>query len=82
MCLTWRLVHVLNLGGWFMYLEAGARGFVARSTYSFLRKIGFTAIAARTICQQHGRVRNMGVAKPHINVQLRVVAGIGVYQSQ
>ena len=42
-------VHVLNL-------EVGARGFVARSTYSFLRKIGFTANAARTTCRQASEV--------------------------
>ena len=42
-------VYVLNL-------EVGARGFVARSTYSFLRKIGFTAIAARTTCRQASEV--------------------------
>ena len=42
-------VHVLTL-------EVGARGFVARSTYTFLRKIGFTATAARTTCRQVSEV--------------------------
>ena len=42
-------VHVLTL-------EVGARGFVARSTYTFLRKIGFTATAAMTTCRQVSEV--------------------------
>ena len=42
-------VHVLTL-------EVGARGFVARSTYSFLRKIGFSARAAANTCRQASEV--------------------------
>jgi hypothetical protein len=42
-------VHVLTL-------EVGARGFVARSTYSFLRKIGFTAQSAKSSCRQASEV--------------------------
>ena len=42
-------VHVFTL-------EVGARGFVARSTYAFLRKIGFTATAARITCCQASEV--------------------------
>jgi hypothetical protein len=37
-------------------LEVGARGFVARSTYSFLRKIGFTPKSARTTCREVSEV--------------------------
>lgn len=37
-------------------LEVGARGFVARSTYSFLRKIGFTPKTAKTTCRQVSEV--------------------------
>lgn len=37
-------------------LEAGARGFVARSTYTFLRKIGFTVKLARITCRQVSEV--------------------------
>lgn len=37
-------------------LEVGARGFVARSTYTFLRKIGFSAKTARTTCRQVSEV--------------------------
>ena len=37
-------VHVL-------ILEVGARGFVARSTYNFLRKIGFTPRSANLTCR-------------------------------
>ena len=42
-------VHVLTL-------EVGARGFVARSTYTFLRKIGLTASTARNTCRQVSEV--------------------------
>ena len=42
-------VHVLTL-------EVGARGFVARSTYSFLRKIGFDSATARTTCREISEV--------------------------
>ena len=42
-------VHVLTL-------EVGARGFVARSTYTFLRKVGFTAVAAKSTCRQISEV--------------------------
>ena len=42
-------VHVLTL-------EVGARGFVARSTYTFLRKVGFSVRAARFTCQQASEV--------------------------
>lgn len=42
-------VHILTL-------EVGARGFVARSTYTFLRKIGFSAVAARSSCRQVSEV--------------------------
>ena len=37
-------------------LEVGARGFVARSTFNFLRKIGFTPQAAKTTCRQVSEV--------------------------
>jgi hypothetical protein len=42
-------VHVLTL-------EVGARGFVGRSTYTFLRKVGFTAVAAKSTCRQISEV--------------------------
>ena len=42
-------VHVLTL-------EVGARGFVARSTYTFLRKIGFSARSAQTTCRHVSEV--------------------------
>ena len=42
-------VHVLTL-------EVGARGFVARSTYTFLRKVGFAPAAAKTTCRQVSEV--------------------------
>ena len=42
-------VHVLTL-------EVGARGFVARSTYSFLRKIGFSALSAKYTCRHVSEV--------------------------
>jgi hypothetical protein len=41
--------HVLTL-------EVGARGFVARSTFTFLRKIGFTPPEARLACRQASEV--------------------------
>ena len=37
-------------------LEVGARGFVARSTYLFLRSIGFTTKMARLTCRQASEV--------------------------
>lgn len=43
------IVHVLTL-------EVGARGFVARSLYNFLKKIGFANTAARTTCKQVSEV--------------------------
>jgi hypothetical protein len=42
-------VHVLTL-------EVGARGFAARSTYKFLRKIGFSPTAAKASCRQASEV--------------------------
>ena len=42
-------VHVLTL-------EVGARGFVARSTYTFLRKIGFKPKDAKHACRQVSEV--------------------------
>ena len=42
-------VHVLTL-------EVGARGFVARSTYTFLRKIGFSSRGARATCRRVSEV--------------------------
>ena len=37
-------------------LEVGARGFVARSTFNFLRKIGFSPAAAKYTCRQVSEV--------------------------
>ena len=42
-------MHVLTL-------EVGARGFVARSTFSFLKKIGFSPAEARFTCRQTSEV--------------------------
>jgi hypothetical protein len=39
-----------------MTIEAGARGFVARSMHSFLRKIGFTSSRSQRICHQVSEV--------------------------
>ena len=44
---------------WSVYvfsLEVGARGFVARSTYKFLRRIGFTGLTATKTCRQVSEV--------------------------
>jgi hypothetical protein len=43
------LVHILTL-------EVGARGFVGRSTYKFLRKIGLSCHAAKISCRQVSEV--------------------------
>ena len=37
-------------------LEVGARGFVARSTYNYLRKIGLTCHSAKMACRQASEV--------------------------